>query len=129
MSNISIAAATKFGDTLPFSEPAWYDSRNPSPYYNDAHRAYRAKIRDFVDDEIIPNVEDWEASGVIPPEVFRGAAACGLLPAIVGWPEVRILRLSYAAVFLTNTLPSLSVHSPLLYSSLMNTLLSVGPVG
>ena len=38
MSNISTAAATKFGDTLPFSEPAWYDSRNPSPYYNDAKK-------------------------------------------------------------------------------------------
>ena len=78
----------KFGDKLPFSEPSWYDSRNPSPYYNDAHRTFRANIRDFVDEEIIPNVEDWEASGVIPPEVFLGAAACGLLPAIVGWPEV-----------------------------------------
>ena len=76
----------KFGDTLPFSEPSWYDSSKRSPYYNDHHRAYRAKMRAFVDDEIIPNVEDWEEAGEVPREAFKRAAEVGMLPAMCGWP-------------------------------------------
>ena len=52
-------AEHKFGCPLPFSEPAWYDSRNGSPYYTDAHKEFRAKMRTFVDTEVTPNVELW----------------------------------------------------------------------
>jgi alkylation response protein AidB-like acyl-CoA dehydrogenase len=77
---------TKFGDTLPFSEPSWYDSSKRSPYYNEHHIAYRKAMRDFVDNEIIPNVEDWEEAGEVPRSAFKRAAEVGMLPAMCGWP-------------------------------------------
>lgn len=77
----------KFGSPTPFAEPAWYDSRNASPYYNEHHIAYRAVMRKFVDDEIIPHVDEWEKANGIPRHVFKRAFEVGLLPAMVGWPE------------------------------------------
>jgi alkylation response protein AidB-like acyl-CoA dehydrogenase len=44
-------------------------------------------MRKFVDDEIIPNIEDWEAANSIPAEYFKKASAVGLLPAMASWPE------------------------------------------
>mmetsp|Transcript_421 Transcript_421/g.702 ORF Transcript_421/g.702 Transcript_421/m.702 type:complete len:423 (-) Transcript_421:192-1460(-) len=80
-------STTKFGSTVPFAEPKWYDSSIKTPYYNDHHREFRAKIRKFVDDEIIPHVEEWELKNSIPQEAYQKAAEVGLLPAVVGWPE------------------------------------------
>jgi hypothetical protein len=31
-------AEHKFGSSIPFAEPAWYDERNATPYYNESHR-------------------------------------------------------------------------------------------
>ena len=75
---------TTFGSDTPYAEPAWY--RHPSPYYHEGHRQFRATLRSFVDDEVIPFVEEWEEEG-IPRTVYKRAAEVGLLPAMVGWPE------------------------------------------
>jgi len=40
-----------------------------------------------MDDEIIPNVEEWEKANSIPKEIYKKASDVGLIPAIVGWPE------------------------------------------
>jgi hypothetical protein len=105
--------SSKFGDTLPFSEPTWYDSTKRSPYYNEHHVKYRATMRyvctchfflrafaiilttfvpfyficrEFVDNEIIPNVEEWEEAGEVPRSAFKRASEVGMLPAMCGWP-------------------------------------------
>lgn len=57
-----------FGSPNPFAEPPWYNSVN-SPYYKDSHRRLRKFIREYVDEYIIPNCEQWEAQGHIPDEV------------------------------------------------------------
>ena len=77
----------RFGSTTAFAEPYWYNEGNDSPYYNEHHKAYRAKIRKFVDEEITPFVDEWEKVGEIPAPVYRRAAEVGLLAATVGWPE------------------------------------------
>ena len=77
----------KFGSQTPFAEPAWYDSRNASPYYNEHHVKFRNQMREFVDKEIIPNVDEWEQAGEIPKEVYLRASEVGLIPSIMGWPE------------------------------------------
>lgn len=30
-----------------------------SPYYHDGHRAFRAKMRKFIEEEIKPNIDKW----------------------------------------------------------------------
>ena len=81
----------KFGDlaTTPFSEPAWYDSRNGSAYYTDDHRAFRNKMREFVDKEIMPIRDEFDADpkSVDLMALYRKAGEIGLLSAVIGWPE------------------------------------------
>jgi len=80
--------STKFGCQTPWSEPSWYDESLPNPYYTPDHIAFRNKMRDFVETEIIPNVEQWESGNdTIPMETYRKAAQVGLLAATVGYPE------------------------------------------
>ena len=59
--------------------------RPPSPFMNDAHVAWRARIRDFVTREIEPNLDAWEAAGTFPDALYETAARQGLLG--VGFPE------------------------------------------
>jgi len=81
-------AGKTFGSTTPWAEPSWYDESNPNPYYNEHHTAFRAKMRVFVDKEIIPNVEEWEKDNdTIPMETYKKAGQIGLLACTVGWPE------------------------------------------
>jgi len=61
------------------------DWRNNSPYYNESHEAWAQTIRRFVDKEIMPHVETWEAAGELPRELHLKAAAVGLLQQ--GFPE------------------------------------------
>ena len=72
---------TKFGDLskIPFSEPSWYDSRNQSPYYKPTHVAWRSKMRDFVEDEIIP---------------FGESVCRGGLAQLAVVPSVKLLRVA-----------------------------------
>mmetsp|Transcript_37901 Transcript_37901/g.74564 ORF Transcript_37901/g.74564 Transcript_37901/m.74564 type:complete len:426 (+) Transcript_37901:41-1318(+) len=52
----------RFGEQIPFCEPAWYQGGH-SPYYSDEHRKFRAVCRKFVEEELVPYVDDWiEAS-------------------------------------------------------------------
>ena len=83
----SQAEEERFGSTTPFGEPYWYNPENASPYYNEHHKAFRAKMRKFVDDEIIPHVDEWESAERIPDRIYERAAEVGLLQATVGHPE------------------------------------------
>ena len=56
-----------------------------SPFYDNDHEAFRTQARRFVEKEISPNVEDWEAAGELPRELHRKAAEAGVLQ--VGFPE------------------------------------------
>jgi alkylation response protein AidB-like acyl-CoA dehydrogenase len=73
-----------FGSNVPFAEPGWYRGI-ASPYYNDSHVALRAKVRDFVDKELLPNVDEWEEAccqqgrEVDFKAITRKAAAAGIL--------------------------------------------------
>ncbi len=53
--------------------------RLPSVYLGDEHRALRESAATFVDREIRPRVEQWEAAGELPRELYRSAGAAGFL--------------------------------------------------
>uniref|UniRef100_A0A7S2K5K9 Acyl-CoA dehydrogenase n=1 Tax=Zooxanthella nutricula TaxID=1333877 RepID=A0A7S2K5K9_9DINO len=78
-----------FGDMNAFGDPNWYQAFNNPGYYNKTHKELRAKVRAFVDEEVTPNVFEWDEAGVIPQQVYQKIGDMGLLPISVGrpWPK------------------------------------------
>ena len=56
-----------------------------SPYYTPEHDAFRETMRRFVSREIAPHVDAWDEAEGFPRELYRTAAAAGLLG--MGFPE------------------------------------------
>jgi acyl-CoA dehydrogenase len=56
-----------------------------SRYYTEDHEAFRAVIARFVRGEVAPGIDSWEEAGEFPRELYRRAAAIGLLG--IGFPE------------------------------------------
>jgi acyl-CoA dehydrogenase len=56
-----------------------FDGLRPaSPFLTDAHAAWRRQLRDFVDREIAPHLDDWDAASDFPSALYRKAAAAGI---------------------------------------------------
>lgn len=62
-----------FGDSTPYAEPAWYRGV-PTPYYKEKHAAFRNKVRAWVDENLIPYVDEWDEAGTLPIEKLRVSA-------------------------------------------------------
>lgn len=56
-----------------------------SPFYTADHESFRQQARRFVEKEIAPYVEQWEAAESLPRELHRKAADAGLIQ--IGFPE------------------------------------------
>ena len=54
-------------------------------YFSKAHDMVRRSIKEFVDKEIRPHVDEWEEQGEFPREMYRKAADVGILG--IGYPE------------------------------------------
>ncbi|TQV91294.1 hypothetical protein V2A60_009485 [Cordyceps javanica] len=48
---------------IPYAEPLWLTPAFKTPYYNDTHRALQKAARVFVDEHLIPEAQDCEATG------------------------------------------------------------------
>ena len=48
-------------------------------YFRDEHQLFRSAIRRFVEEEIVPNVDEWEERGEIPRGLFRQLGELGFL--------------------------------------------------
>jgi acyl-CoA dehydrogenase len=58
----------------------------PAPHhFTPEHEAFRTSVRDFVRREIEPHAAAWDEAGSFPRELYRQAAALGLLG--IGYPE------------------------------------------
>ncbi len=66
----------------PFSFDA---TRLPSPQLTPSHEASRWTVRAYDDREVGPHVNAWDEEGKVPRELYRRAAAAGLLA--LGYPE------------------------------------------
>jgi len=53
--------------------------RQPSAYLDEDHEKFRASAAAFVEREIRPHAEEWEAAGEIPRDLYSQAAKAGLL--------------------------------------------------
>lgn len=49
------------------------------PFFTEQHDMFRGMVRQFVDTELAPYVEEWEQAEVFPREVFKKAGEAGLL--------------------------------------------------
>lgn len=63
-----------------------YDAlRGQSPFYNDDHEAWRAQLRRFIDQEIMPHAHHWDEAEAFPRDLYKKASEIGLLK--LGFPE------------------------------------------
>lgn len=49
------------------------------PVFTEAHRLFRRTIRQFVEEELNPHVDEWEAQGRFPKDVFKRLGELGAL--------------------------------------------------
>ncbi len=57
----------------------------PNPYLTEQHHEWRAQLRRFIDQEIMPYADDWDEAGKMPDELWPKAGSMGLLG--LGYPE------------------------------------------
>lgn len=81
----STTSFESFGDLIPYADPNWYQGYH-STYYKESHVAFRKEVREWVEDAIIPNVDDWEEAGAIDPSLFKEAGERGYLAGACGLP-------------------------------------------
>jgi acyl-CoA dehydrogenase len=55
------------------------DWRARSPYYDESHEALAQSVRRFVEREIAPHIDRWEAEGELPRALHKKAAEAGIL--------------------------------------------------
>ena len=53
--------------------------RPPSPFMTPAHDAWRAKLRAFIDTNVAPHLDDWDAASDFPDDLYVQAARDGIL--------------------------------------------------
>ena len=54
-------------------------------YFGPAHEMVRRSVKEFVDKEILPNIEDWEEMNEFPRTLYKKAGDVGILG--VGYPD------------------------------------------
>ncbi|KID75684.1 Acyl-CoA dehydrogenase apdG [Metarhizium brunneum] len=72
-----------FGALIPFADPSWYQG-NFSPYFNETHAALRAEVREWMENEIEPNVTEWDEAKRVPEEIYKEMGRRGYLGGLLG---------------------------------------------
>ncbi|ARV11204.1 acyl-CoA dehydrogenase [Gilvibacter sp. SZ-19] len=54
-------------------------------YFTEEHDLFRDSLRDFLQKEVVPHIEDWEASGTIDPEIWTKMGEMGFFG--IAYPE------------------------------------------
>ncbi len=92
-------ALDPYGSLIPFADPSWYQSVSThtafhdypltflqyhSPYYNESHAAIRDEVRQWVDNEIEPNVTEWDEARKVPDTIYKQMGERGYLAGLMG---------------------------------------------
>lgn len=56
-----------------------------SPYFTEEHDLFRASLRDFLQKEVVPNIDTWEASGTIDRSIWEKVGEMGFFG--IAYPE------------------------------------------
>ncbi|KAG9574259.1 acyl-CoA dehydrogenase NM domain-like protein, partial [Aureobasidium melanogenum] len=76
-------ALDQFGDMIPGGDPNWYQSYH-SPYFNQSHADLRAEAREWMENEIIPNITEWDEAKKVPDSVYKAMGERGYLAGLMG---------------------------------------------
>jgi len=76
-------AMDAFGSMIPYADPSWYQSYH-TPYFNQTHADLRAEVRQWMEDEIMPFVSDWEEAKKVPDSVYKAMGEKGYLAGLMG---------------------------------------------
>jgi len=76
-------AMDPYGDLIPYADPSWYQSYH-SPYFNETHAALRDEVRQWVDEEIMPNVTEWDEAKKVPDKIYKQMGERGYLAGLLG---------------------------------------------
>jgi len=55
-----------------------------SPYFNETHVALRKEVREWMDAEVMPNINDWEAAKEVPETIYKTIGEKGWLAGLMG---------------------------------------------
>eukprot|EP01013_Petalomonas_cantuscygni_P001840 TRINITY_DN11873_c0_g1_i1.p1 TRINITY_DN11873_c0_g1~~TRINITY_DN11873_c0_g1_i1.p1 ORF type:complete len:425 (-),score=87.50 TRINITY_DN11873_c0_g1_i1:432-1706(-) len=66
----------RFGEQIPFCEPYWYQGF-PTAYYHEGHVQFRKRVRDFVEADVLPNIDKWIKTGY-PRDLHEKAFQAGV---------------------------------------------------
>ncbi|KAJ5788478.1 Acyl-CoA dehydrogenase N-terminal [Penicillium paradoxum] len=72
-----------YGDLIPFADPSWYQGY-ASPYFNETHAALRDEVRQWVESEIEPYVNEWEETKQVPETIYKQMGERGYLAGLLG---------------------------------------------
>ena len=61
------------------------DKATLQEYFGPAHEMVRRSVKEFVDKEILPNIEDWEEMNEFPRTLYKKAGDVGILG--IGYPD------------------------------------------
>ncbi|OCL00711.1 acyl-CoA dehydrogenase NM domain-like protein [Cenococcum geophilum 1.58] len=76
-------ALDQYGDLVPYADPSWYQSYH-SPYFNQSHADLRAEVRQWVEEDIMPNVTEWEENKKVPDSIYKAMGERGYLAGLIG---------------------------------------------
>jgi len=69
------------------------DKANYQEFFGRAHNMVRRSVKNFVDKEIIPCVDEWEEMGEFPQELYKKSGDVGLLG--IGYPGLSLNNLLF----------------------------------
>lgn len=75
--------SNSFGTDITYAEPYWYNEEMRSPYYKQSHKEFRQIVRNFTENEVAPNIDNWEKAYDYPREMHEIAYKYGGLCASI----------------------------------------------
>lgn len=72
-----------YGDMIPYADPSWHQSYH-TPYHNQSHAALRDEVRQWMEEDIMPNVTEWDEAKQVPDSVYKAMGEKGYLAGLLG---------------------------------------------
>ena len=76
-------AMDSYGSMIPYADPSWYQSYH-TPYFNQSHAELRAEVRDWMEEEIMPYITEWDEAKQVPHKVYKAMGERGYLAGLLG---------------------------------------------